>query len=69
MKDEKYIDRSCDDDIIDIVRKILSNSVWEIETINEAVLSKLMSLRGTPIKHDKTLRNIDKDYKEWKKYN
>ena len=36
-----------------------------VETVNESVLCKLMELRGTPIKVDKTLRDIDKDFKEW----
>ena len=33
---------------------ILTNSL-------EAVLVKFMELRGTPIKYDKSLRNIDED--------
>ena len=35
-------------------------------TLNEAVLIKLMELRETPIKYDKSFRNIDEDYERWK---
>ena len=40
----------------------------QVETINEAILVKLMELRGTPIKHAKTFRDIDKDYDNHLKY-
>ena len=61
-----YIDRKHDEEIIDIVRTILSNASFKVETINEAILVKLMELRGTPIKYSKTFRNIDEDYERWK---
>lgn len=61
----KFVDRKHDEEIIDIVNSILSNAHFEVETINEAVLVKLMELRGTPIKYDKTLRDIDKDFERW----
>lgn len=61
-----YIDRSNDEEIIDIMNSILSEGKMRVETINEAVLVKLMELRGTPIKYDKTFRNIDEDYERWK---
>lgn len=61
-----YIDRSNDEEIIDIMNSILSEGKMRVETINEAVLVKLMELRGTPIKYDKTYRDIDKDYERWK---
>lgn len=60
------INRSNDEEIIDIMNNILSNGKFQVETINESVLVKLMELRGTPIKYDKTLRDIDKDYENWK---
>lgn len=60
-----YIDRSRDEEIIGIVRSILSSGVWNVETIHEAVLLKLMELRGTPIKSNKILRDIDRDYELW----
>jgi len=43
------------------MNSILSGGKMQVETINEAVLVKLMELRGTPIKYDKTFRDIDKD--------
>jgi len=61
-----YINRENDEEIIDIVNSILSNGKMQVETINEAVLVKLMELRGTPIKYDKSFRNIDEDYERWK---
>jgi hypothetical protein len=61
----QFIDRKHDEEIIDIVNSILSNAHFEVETINEAILVKLMELRGTPIKYDKSLRDIDKDFERW----
>lgn len=61
-----YINRENDEEIIDIMNSILSNGKMQVETINEAVLIKLMELRGTPIKYDKSFRNIDEDYERWK---
>ena len=61
-----YIDRSNDEEIIDIMNNILSEGKMRVETINEAVLVKLMELRGTPIEYYKTYRDIDKDYERWK---
>jgi hypothetical protein len=61
-----YINRENDEEIIDIMNSILSNGKMQVETINEAVLVKLMELRGTPIKYDKSFRNIDEDYERWK---
>ncbi len=60
-----FINRTNDEEIIDIMNSILSNGKMQVETINEAILIKLMELRGTPIKYDKTFRNIDKDYERW----
>jgi len=48
------------------MNSILSNGKMQVETINEAVLVKLMELRGTPVKYDKSFRNIDEDYERWK---
>ena len=61
-----YIDRVNDETIIDLVREIMGNGTLIIETINEAVLVKMLELRGTPITYKKTYRNIDKDYERWK---
>ena len=60
------ISRTNDEEIIYIMNSILSNGNMQVETINEAILVKLMELRGTPIKYAKTLRNIDEDYERWK---
>ena len=60
------INRTNDEEIIDIMNSILSNGNMQVETINEAILVKLMELRGTPIKYNKTFRNIDEDYERWK---
>ena len=61
----KFVDRKHDEEIIDIVNSILSNAHFEVETINEAILVKLMELRGTPIRYDKSFRDIDKDFERW----
>lgn len=61
-----YINRENDEEIIDIMNSVLSNGKMQVETINEAVLVKLMELRGTPIKYDKSFRNIYEDYERWK---
>jgi hypothetical protein len=61
-----YIDRKHDEEIIDIVRAILSNASFKVETINESILVKLMELRGTPISYNEALRDIDKDFERWK---
>ena len=60
------INREHDEEIIDLVREILSSAEFNVETTNEAILVKLMELRKTPIKYNKTFRNIDNDYETWK---
>lgn len=65
MTEAKFIDRGNDEEIIDIMNSIFSNADFTVETINESILVKLMELRGTPIKYNKTLRDIDKDFKRW----
>ena len=60
-----FVNRKHDEEIIDIMNSIMSNGNMEIETFNEAVLVKLMELRGTPVKIHKTYRDIDKDYETW----
>lgn len=44
-----YINRSNDEEIIDIVRSVLDNGTGRAETFNEHILVKLMQIRGTPI--------------------
>lgn len=60
-----FIDRSRDEEIINILNSILSNADFTVETINESILVKLMELRGTPIKNYKTVRNIEQDFNNW----
>jgi hypothetical protein len=61
----KFVDRKNDEEIIDLINSILSNGKMQVETINEAVLVKLMEIRNTPIKYDKSYRDIDKDFERW----
>jgi hypothetical protein len=60
-----FVDRKNDEEIIDLINSILSNGKMQVETINEAVLVKLMEIRNTPIKYDKSYRDIDKDFERW----
>ena len=62
----KHIDRKNDEEIINLIVEILGNGTLIVETINEAILVKLLEIRGTPIKVKKTFRNIDNDFKLWK---
>lgn len=66
MNTNNKINKTYDDEIIYLIQSILSNGNFEIETHNEAVLTKLMELRGTPIKVHKSLRDIEEIFKEWK---
>ena len=60
-----FVDRKNDEEIIDLINSILSSGKMQVETINEAVLVKLMEIRNTPIKYDKSFRDIDKDFERW----
>ena len=60
-----FVDRQNDEEIIDLINSILSNGKMQVETINEAVLVKLMEIRNTPVKYDKSFRDIDKDFERW----
>ena len=62
---KNFVDRKNDEEIIDLINSILSNGKMQVETINEAVLVKLMEIRNTPIKYDKSFRDIDKDFERW----
>jgi len=44
-----HIDRSNDEEIIDIVRSVMDNGTGKAETANEHILIKLMQMRGTPM--------------------
>jgi len=63
-----YIDRSHDEEIIDIVRSALDNGTGKAETFNEHVLIKLMQLRGTPIRtFEFDQKRVDDMFETWKK--
>ena len=65
-----YIDRSNDEEIIDIVRSVLDNGTGKAETVNEHVLIKLMQLRGTPIiSFEFDQERVDELYEQWKEKN
>ena len=44
-----YIDRSNDEEIIDIVRSVMDNGTGKAETANEHILIKLLQIRRTPM--------------------
>ncbi len=62
----KFINRKNDEEIILLIKSILDNGNFKVETVNEALLVKLMELRGTPILYDENTRDIEHDFKVWK---
>jgi len=61
-----YVNRSKDEEIIDIVRSVLNNGTGKAETFNEHVLIKLMQLRNTPITNfDFDQDRVDAHYIGW----
>jgi hypothetical protein len=56
-----------DKDIVDHFIKIIGNGTFRVETFNEAVLVKMLELRGTPIPLEKSGRNINIDWDEYLK--
>lgn len=61
-----FIDRSNDEEIIDIVRSIMSQGTMVVETFNEGVLAALMEKRGTPLMGYDSRRDIKADFEQWK---
>ena len=61
-----FVDRSNDEEIIDIVNSIMSQGTMVVGTINESILTALMEKRGTPITGYSTNRDIQADYRRWK---
>lgn len=61
----KYINRSNDEEIINIIKEILDNGNFKVETFNESILVKLLEIRGTPLNQYEKLRDIDRDFKHW----
>ena len=63
----RYLDRSNDDEIIDIVRSVMDNGTGKAETANEHILIKLMQLRGTPMtSFEYSQERVDFHYEQWK---
>ena len=61
-----YVNRTYDEEIIDIVRSVLDNGTGKAETANEHVLIKLMQLRNTPItSFSFDQERVDKAFDEW----
>lgn len=61
-----YIDRSHDEEIIDIVRSVMDNGTGKAQTANEHILIKLMQLRGTPMTSFKfDQEEVDFQYNLW----
>ena len=61
-----YINRSNDEEIINIVRSVMDNGTGKAETANEHILIKLMQLRGTPmISFEYDQERVDFYYNLW----
>lgn len=54
-------------EIIDLVQTIMGNGTMVVETVNESILVKLMENIGKPILVEKTYRDIEKDFEQFKK--
>lgn len=62
-----YINRSNDEEIIDIVRSVMDNGTGKAETANEHILIKLMQLRGTPMNSvEFSQERVDFHHEQWK---
>lgn len=60
------LERTAEKRIVDLVVQIMDNGTMVVETPNEAVLVKLLELRGTPIPCDKGSMDIDRYWLQWK---
>lgn len=66
----QHINRSNDEEIIDIFRSVLSNETRVAETVNEHILIKLMQLRNTPLQSfEFNQKRVDFCYEQWKNMN
>lgn len=64
-----YVNRTNDEEIIDIVRSVLDNGKGKAETAYEHILIKLMQIRNTPIvSFEFDQKKVDYHYDQWKKY-
>ena len=62
-----YVNRSNDEEIIDIMKSVMDNGTGKAETAYEHILIKLMQIRGTPM----TSFHFDQDqvnfhYNQWR---
>jgi len=63
-----YVNRSNDEEIIDIIRNVLDNGTGKAETFNENLLIKLMQIRNTPIQNlEFEQTSVDNAYVQWLK--
>ena len=62
-----FINRSNDEEIIDIIRNIMSQGTMVVETMNESIFVALMEKRRTPILNYTSSRDIKADFERWKK--
>jgi len=62
-----YIDRSNDEEIIDIVRFVMDNGTGRAETAHEHILIKLLQLRKTPMTcFEFDQEKVDFHFEQWK---
>ncbi len=63
----EHIDRSHDEEIIDIVRSMMDSGTRKAETANEHILIKLIQLRGTPMtSFEFNQEKVDFHYENWR---
>ena len=60
------VNRSNDEEIIDIMRSVMNNGTGIAETFNEHILIKLMQMRGTPMNSfEFDQGRVDRNYVIW----
>jgi hypothetical protein len=65
-----YINRSNDEEIIDIMRSVMDNGTGKAETPNEHILIKLMQIRRTPMNtFTFNQERVDFHYNMWRQEN
>lgn len=61
------VNRSNDEEIIDIVKAVMDNGTGKAETAYEHILIKLMQIRGTPMtSFDFDQKQVDFHYYQWR---
>jgi len=62
-----YVNRTHDEDIIDIVRRTLDNGTGKAETAYEHILIKLLQIRNTPLlTFEFDQDTVDQRYRMWR---